>query len=629
MSGKHLRSRFEEQGRRPVRIANCSGGRNDPGYQMLRHAERGYVDFITGDYLAEVSLAENAEAMRAEKHNGWFDTCLDGVQQSLDFLAEKHIKVIVNGGGLNPGGLARKIQQLIQEKGYGLRVAYVSGDDILEEVRSELLETKQLPPHLDGDNPDVNLNRLATAFLDTEMKPLVAANAYLGARGIVKALDAGADIIICGRVADASPVIGAAWWWFGWNDADYDRLAHALVAGHLIECSGYLTGGNFSGFDQYNDLDLFVDIPFPIAEIELDGSTIVTMDDTGKGLLNEDTVRCQFLYELQGAIYLNSDVTADLTDVTIKEVRSNRVQVRGIKGSPPPATTKFGIFYQGGYQCQLLLNATGYATNQKWDLLEKQVKYRLKRNGVLEKFDILEFQIIGTPQENPESQLASTTYCRVFAQAPDEVTCVMLRKSWAEFVMQHFSGLHYSLDFRAAMPMRYIAYYPALYPQHRLQESAHILQVDGTTEKCLNAGHPPNFQDPPCKRISFDAEPLPTRTGPTKRVRIGDITLGRSGDKGANLNFGIIPKDSSHWPWLRSFFSRAKLRELIGKDWKDEYFIERIEFPNIQAVHFVIYGILGRGSSSSVILDALGKGFCDYIRDKVIDVPVDIFGHGE
>ena len=205
-----------------------------------------------------------------------------------------------------------------------MKVAYLAGDDLLDNVK-EQLESGKLAPHLDEKNPNVKLHELTAALKDVKGKPIVSANAYLGARGIVAALKHGADIVICGRVADASPVIAAAWYWHAWADTDYDRLAGALVAGalsslhyhitlklkplkgHLIECSGYVTGGNFSGFDEY-DLDTLVDLPFGIAEIDRDGTTVITKHENTNGIVTEEVVKCQFLYELQGAIYLNSTV---------------------------------------------------------------------------------------------------------------------------------------------------------------------------------------------------------------------------------------------------------------------------------------------------------------------------------
>lgn len=189
-------------------------------------------------------------------------------------------------------------------------------------VTSQIQETASLPRHLDAENEDVVLAKNAQDLLKPG-KALVSAHAYLGARAIVKALDAGADIIICGRVADASPVIGAAWWWHRWQDTDYDRLAGALVAGHLIECSAYVTGANFSGLDEF-PMSQLIDLALGIVEIDSDGVAVVTKPEGSNGVVNVDTVKCQFLYELQGQAYLNSDVTAYLNEVEIQEVGTNR-----------------------------------------------------------------------------------------------------------------------------------------------------------------------------------------------------------------------------------------------------------------------------------------------------------------
>ena len=178
--------------------------------------------------------------------------------------------------------------------------------------------------HLDSGNPSVTPSDLTYAFLNAEGKiPMVSAHAYLGARGIVDGLRRGADIIICGRVADASPVIAAAWFWHDWSDTDYDYLAGSLIAGHLIECSAYVTGGNFAGFDRY-DLDQLVAPGFPVAEIAKDGTCVITKHPHTQGIVNVDTVRCQFVYELQGDIYLNSDVSAFIGDVAIENVGKDR-----------------------------------------------------------------------------------------------------------------------------------------------------------------------------------------------------------------------------------------------------------------------------------------------------------------
>ena len=587
---------------------------------MLRQATLGPVDFITGDYLAEINLAENAVKMAAGQHEGWEATAWDGLELSLPLLKEKKIKIIINGGSLNPKGLAQKTRSFSIAKGLGLSVAYVYGDNLLNEVRSDLEKTGNLPAHLDGENNQISLAKNATALLDTTGKPMVSANAYLGARAIVKGLEMGADVIICGRVADASPVVGAAWYWHKWSDQDYSKLAGALIAGHSIECSSYSTGSNFSGFDEY-PLDTFVDLPFGIAEIADDGTSIITKHENTNGLVNVDNIRCQMLYELQGGIYLNSDVSADVTNIKIEEIAKDRVKLSNVKGYPPPPTTKLAIFYQGGYEAHLLINATGYGTWKKWQLYEKQIRRILEQKDLTDKFQLLEFQVLGTPEANPRSQFASTTYSRIFVQADREGPIHGLLEAWSDIAMQHFSGFHASMDFRTALPRLYLAYYPALYPQDMLDEGIALLSPAG--EEKINSGHPPEYQKMGLRQSYETANPADLGSfGPTKKVRLGDVCLARSGDKGANINFAIFVRHADHFAWLQSFMTRLKLKELMGEhDWKDEYFIERIEFPNLWAVHFVIYGPLGRGVSSSRLLDSLGKGFADYIRDKTVDVP--------
>lgn len=612
---------WHDRGSRPVRIANCSGARGDPGYQMRRQATQGHVDFITGDYLAEMNLAENAEKMAVGQHDGWEPTAWDGIVETIDVLQEKRIKVIINGGAQNPSGLAQKTQALVEEKKYDLKVAYVYGDNLLDEVKAGLAKTGELPPHLDSENDQVSLMENATALLDTKGKPIVSANLYLGARGIVKGLELGADIIICGRVADASPVIGAAWWWHSWSDSDYDALAGALVAGHLIECSAYATGSNFAGFDEYA-LDTFVDLPYGIAEISKDGTSIITKHENTKGLVNVDNVICQFLYELQGIVYLNSDVTANTAGIKVDQAGPDRVKLSNIKGYPPPPTTKLAVFYRGGYESQLLVNATGYGTQAKYDLWQRQIRHGLSEKNLLDKFQVLDFQVLGVPQTNPHSQFNSTTYCRLFAQADSEATIYGLLKTFSEYAMQHYSGFHLSLDMRTAVPRSYLAFYPGLYDQERINEGVAILAADGSIAEKASAGHPSQYKKLEARENYDTAAPVDlTSFGPTTQARLGDIVLARSGDKGANVNFGVFVRRAEHWPWLRTWLTRDRLQTLMGDDWQKEYFLERCEFENIWAVHFVVYGPLGRGVSSCRLLDCLGKGFADYIRDKVVEVP--------
>ncbi|KAJ3960598.1 hypothetical protein N0V92_002739 [Colletotrichum tropicale] len=532
-------------------------------------------------------MANNAEAYAQGKHNGYEETAWEGLLQAIDAIADKRIKVAINGGALNPGGLASKVADLVRERGYDLKVAYVSGDNILPKLGKHMPQQKEEAlAHLDSANQHVTLTSESFMFTkkDREPREIVSANAYLGAHAIYEALQKGADIVICGRASDASPVIACAWYWWSWNNTSYDELAGALVAGHLIECSAYVTGGNFSGFENF-DLDHFVNPGFPIAEISQDGTCIITKHaDTG-GMVTVDTCRSQLLYELQGNAYLNSDVKAYLDGVVMGQVEENRIRVSGVRGAPPPDTTKLAVFYKGGYELQALFNATGHSYERKAALFEKQIR-GLIGDDILKDFDVLEFQRIGVPATNPMNQNSNTIYIRVFAQSTKADALNAINRA------------------------------------HDLEERFHFVNPDGTTTS-YNTTPPPKFEDLG-DRESYDTQAPVQIQGDLKTVRLGQVAHGRSGDKGANLNFGLYVQTQAQWDWLRSYVSRAKVQEMMGDDWQADFSIERVEFPGIFAVHFVVYGILGRGVSSSKRLDGFGKGFIDYFRDKEVEVPVSI-----
>lgn len=316
------------------------------------------------------------------------------------------------------------------------------------------------------------------------------------------------------------------------------------------------------------------------------------------------------------------------------------IRLWGIKGAPPPPTTKLAIFYQAGYQSEIVVNATGYGTEEKFELWERMIRFGLARIGLLDKFDVLEFQRIGIPEPDPRSQLRSTSYCRIFAEASDANVNLGLASLLGEFAMQHYSGFHSTADHRTAVPKPYISYYPAIYPQSSLETSINLLECakgsNSPRTHTVRTTPPPKFENL-SKRQSYEtASPVSLSSfGPTERARLGDVVLARSGDKGGNANIGFFiptalpsayasssPLYVETWDWLRTFLTVAKIKEMFGLSWSDKFHVERVEFPKIHAVHFVVYGVLGRGVSGSSRLDAFAKGMGDWLRDVVVDVPM-------
>jgi len=387
----------------------------------------------------------------------------------------------------------------------------------------------------------------------------------------------------------------------------------------------FLSGSNYCGFGNH-PLETFIDLGFGIAEIDHKGDCVITKHDTLNGLVNEDTVRTQLLYELQGIIYLNSDVKADLTNVLVKEVARNRVQVTGTKGYPPPPTTKFAVFYQGGYQFEAWVGLTGTAANiqDKEALIRAQLNYSVERNKLRDVIDVLDVQMYGRPAANPSSEAASTAMVRIFVQTGTIESAKAALGAVHEYAlgMQHYSGYHWG-DPRTRLPKSFLVFYPALVKQTEIREVVHVLPNRDAANVLEAPAEPVQKFEELEPRLNYETErPVDlAKFGPTNEVPLGDVVWARSGDKGGNMNVGFFVHEDDEYEWLQTYLTRSKLQALLGDDWRDDYFIERCELPGIKAVHFVVYGILGRGVSSSTILDSLGKGFADYLRARFVQLP--------
>lgn len=421
--------------RRPIRIANCSGAINDGIDQVYRLAQAD-VDAITGDYLAEFNIAWKAIELQSNPQLGYETSFLDQLAwhngDAARLVAQKKIKVVNDGGALNPAGLAREVDRYFKSLDIGsVRVAWVEGDNVTEEVRHGKFGKIG---HLDQ----------AQTFDETSGE-LLAANAYAGQAGIVKALEEGADIVICGRCCDASPVMGLASWWHGWSSTAYDELAGSLMAGHLIECGSYVCGGNYCGQPEVASM---IAPGFPIAEIDHKGISIITKPEGSNGAVTIDTCKAQALYEIQGTKYLNLDVIADIESIQLEQVGKDRVRLSGIKGSAPPPTAKLAICLLGGYQAELSTYAAGPDTDYKFNLYKTQVMSRLNPKD----FTTISIEKYGSAAPNPKSQRDCTVMIRLFVQAPKKEAMQEFKRAVFYNGISGYCGLHIGMDWRTAEP---------------------------------------------------------------------------------------------------------------------------------------------------------------------------------
>ncbi|KAI1843557.1 hypothetical protein JX266_010190 [Neoarthrinium moseri] len=617
--------------KRPIRIAGCSGGVYDRKRAIHDMAKNEDVDVITGDWMSECNMtlrgSDKRDRLAQQKMTsgstivaqGYEPYFLEEIDPAIPWLAQKGVKIAVNAGASDVHGLAEAVDKLITKHGVSLKIGIVDGDDVTD-AALELYRQGEPFLSLPANKP----------IQEWGFEP-ICAQCYLGGTGIAACFQGGADIVLCGRVADASVTLGAAMWWHGWTRDNMKELAGALMIGHIIECSTYATGGYYSGFKDLGVHD--TDMGYPIAAIDEKGEAVISMEQGKDGLVSIATVASQLLYEIQGPLYYNSDVTASIEDIVLREVGENQVHVSGVKGLPPPSTTKVGLTAKGGWQAEFHFYLTGLDIEEKLAMIERQTKARMGSD--IEKFSCLKFMIAGVVPENPCSQEEATVDCRIFAQSadPDILSGSSFvdsdRGSFARFcienLLQGYPGSTMAPDMRTAIGRPFFEYWVSLVPQTFVHETAHL--PDGTI---LDIPSPTNVRTYEREQPSYDTQnPIDLASlGPTTLAPLGYVVMGRSGDKSSNCNLGLFVRHDDEWDWLRSLLSTSKLRELLGRDDVGRQ-IDRCEFPNIRAVHFLLKDHLDRGFNSTSSFDSLGKNLCEYIRCKHVEIPNRFLDRGE
>ncbi|MFV0533060.1 MAG: acyclic terpene utilization AtuA family protein [Cumulibacter sp.] len=582
---------------RAVRIGSFSGYLGDRFTGLHESVTGDPVDAVIGDYLAEFTLAQLAAVGRTGK-SGYVEFFVEQVKDNLADISRSGAKVVTNAGGFDPAGLAAQLRVLCADEGVDLKIAHIEGDNVLDKI-ADLQAAGAKFDNLDSGEP------LTSWGYDP-----VAANAYLGGWGIAAALADGADIVVCGRVTDASLVTGIAAWWHDWKIDDWDALARAVVAGHLIECGGHTTGGNFSGFTAIPDM---VAPGFPIAEIAADGTTVITKHERDGGAVLPDTVTAQILYEIQGVRYLNPDVTVHLDDITLTKVGKDRVEVGGITGSPPPETTKVAMFAPVGYKITNTVYATSPNVPAKVELMRAQVGHG-KSAGVH-----LEVQPLGVPATDPQNQWEATVAVRfmgIAKTAQELVEFDMARRLGALFLQSIPGFFTDALTPFNKKPSAQIDYWPALLPMREVPHT--VVYADGRRELMPV---PPHRTEPVVQPVHPEpAQQAPS--GETATIELGQLVYARCGDKGGNSNIGVWSRDPEIWKWLRSALSTDEIRRLIPE--VKDLDIVRHELDGIQAVHFVLKGMLGTGGSSNTRVDQIGKAIGEYMRSRHVVVPADV-----
>ena len=556
-----------------VRIGNCSGFYGDRVAAMREMLTGGDLDYLTGDYLAELTMLILGRDKMKYPERGYAKTFLVQLEECLGLARDQGVRIVVNAGGLNPAGLATAVRALAEKLGIESSVAHVEGDDLL-------------PRAADLGFPGV-----------------LTANAYLGAWGIVECLNSGADIVVTGRVTDASVVVGPAAAHFGWARDDYDRLAGAVIAGHVIECGTQTTGGNYSFFTEVPDLG---HAGFPLAEMHDDGSCVITKHPGTGGQVSVGTVTAQLLYEITGARYANPDATARFDTVALSDDGPDRVRISGVRGEPPPPTLKVSLNSIGGFRNSATFVLTGLDIDAKAALVRSQ----LETAYTAEPAEI-EWTLARTERPDADTEQTASALLTCIVRDPDfDKVSRRFSSAAVELALASYPGFHTTAPPSEASV--YGVFTPGYVPAAEVPHVA--VWADGTAVPI-----PPPAETVELAAAEDPALPEPLPAGPTRRVPLGTVAGARSGDKGGGANIGVWVRSDEQWRWLAHALTVEAIREMLPE--ARALPITRHLFPALRAVNFVIDGILGKGVAYQARFDPQAKGLGEWLRSRHIDVP--------
>lgn len=564
-----------------LRIGNASGFYGDRFSAVREMLEGGELDVLTGDYLAELTMLILGRDRMKHPELGYAKTFLRQMEDALGLALERGVKIVANAGGLNPAGLAGKLREVAHRLGLDAAIAHVEGDDLLP--RSAEL-----------------------GFAGA-----LTANAYLGGFGIAECLRAGADVVVTGRVTDASLVLGPAVAHFGWARSDHDRLAGAVAAGHVIECGAQATGGNYAFFTEIADLRR---PGFPIAEVHADGSSVITKHPGTGGAVSVGTVTAQLLYEITGHRYANPDVTTRLDSVTLTQEGPDRVRISGVVGEAPPPRLKVALNKLGGFRNEVEFVLTGLSIEAKADMAKAQLLAGLPSTP-----ESLEWTLVRTdqPDADTEETASALLRCVVRDQNPDTIGRAFTGAA-VELALSGYPGFHVTAPPGAASPY---GVYTAAYVD--AAEVTHVAVLpDGER---ITVPHP----ELTLELHTAPDSPLPQQL-PSEETRLAPLGLvfgARSGDKGGDANVGVWARSDQGWRWLAHELTVERFKVLLPE--AADLAVTRHVFANLRAVNFVVEGILGAGVASQARFDPQAKGLGEWLRARNVDLPASLLKGSE
>jgi hypothetical protein len=582
---------------RPIRIGNYAGFYGDRLSAAKEMVTQGPLDAITGDYLAELTMLILWKAQQKDASLGYAKTFLTQMEEILGTCLDRNIKIVANAGGLNPRGLTEELTELATRLGLAPKIAYITGDNILDDI-PRLQSMGHEFKNLDTGEP-----------LPSNGGQPVTANAYLGGWGITDALNQDADIVVCPRVTDASLVVGIAAWWHQWKRDDFDALAGAVVAGHVIECGPQASGGNYSFTDEIIDTRY---PGYPIAEVASDGSTVITKHEETGGTITEGTVTAQLLYEIGPPAYLNPDVVAHFDTARVSEESPNRVKIAGVRGSTPPDSLKVAMNRLGGYRNSVTMVLTGLNIEEKAARAEELLFAEL---GGKEQFEQVDVQLARFDQTDADTEQLASAHLTIHVKDSDQTKVGRKFSNAATgLYLGGYAGF-YTLTPPAAA-IAYGSYWPTTVP---VNEVCHqVVLPNGEIRDIQPTPGASEYGNTVNEEESTPEFPL-TPTKSTLRLPLGVVCGARSGDKGGSVNVGLWTRTETSYQWLRDWMTAERFKEIAPETAHLPVMVYQL--PNLRAVNIVIEGLLGNGVASSTRPDPQAKAFGEFIRSRHVDIP--------
>ena len=600
-------SKAQDMKHKTVRIGGACGFWGDSSVGAPQLVENGDIDYLVFDYLAELTMSLLAAAKLKNPEMGYAtDFVSVAMANVLPMVESKGIRVISNAGGINPKACALALEKLAQRLGLKLRIAVVTGDDAL--------------PLADALREEGIGHMTTGAPLPAS---LVSANAYLGAAPIASALDAGAQIVITGRCVDSAVTLGALMHEFGWSASDWDRLAGASLAGHIIECGCQSTGGLHTDWDKVPD---WANIGYPIVECEADGSFTVSKPPGTGGLVSRATVGEQLLYEIgDPAAYLLPDVVCDFTQVSIVETGLDLVRVSGAKGRAPSDQFKVTATYTAGYRCNAELLIVGFDAVSKaqrsGDAMIRRTRDLFSARGWGD-FSATHIDVLGAEQcygAHATRQPPRQAVLRVAVTHSDKAPLELFAKEIAAAGTSWAPGTTGISGGRPSATLS-IRQFPLLVgktlfsPMVELEGAQWVVPANSSAalEKAGPEGAPQRSSSGPSsdQGLGGDDEVL--------EVPLIRLAYARSGDKGDVSNIGVMARHSSLLPTLRAQLTESAVRNYLAH--LVEGAVTRYELPGIDALNFVCQDALGGGGMASLRTDPLGKSMAQILLSMPIRV---------